>query len=78
MRVGEETDKTGCLGLGFPHMCRHVTSRCPVEQGVKGRGPGAGMALPCYHMEQNSKDSEDSQSNSGFLHYKGTFAKIEG
>lgn len=63
-------DQAECLGF---HMCAHIASQCPVQQGVKG---GRLKALPMLpYLGQNSKESENTKFNSGL---EGMFAKIEG
>lgn len=60
-------------------MGTRVAPRCPVQQGVKGRGPGAGMAVPVPpRLQQNSTESENSKLSSGLLRCEGMFAEVEG
>ena len=62
----------------FLHVCTCVMPQCPVEQGVKKRGPGAGTAGPMPpYLKQSSMESENSKSSSGLLSYKGMFAEVE-
>lgn len=78
MRVGEQVGDVECLGRGF-HIAVHGSSGCPVEQGVKGSRLPNGTALPMRpRLEQNSKHSENTKSNSGLLSQDSMFAKIEG